>query len=114
MTAKPSKILPRPYGSPPERERRIIVVPDLRELARDKPCKVRVPGCDGGGATTVLAHYRLAGLSGGSLKSPDVCGADACGPCHAAVGDRGIELAEAILRTLAERWAEGYRLVKVA
>ena len=102
--AKQSKILPRPYGSPPERERRTIVVPNLRELANGRPCKVRVLGCDGGGPTTVLAHYRLSGLCGVGMKSPDICGADACGPCHAAVGDRGIELAEAVLRTLAERW----------
>jgi hypothetical protein len=109
---KSTKILPRPYGAPPERGPRIIV-PDLRKLAEGRACKVRVPGCDGGGLTTVLAHYRLAGLSGVSMKAPDLCGADACGPCHAAVGDRGLDLAEGILRTLAERWAEGYRLVKV-
>lgn len=55
---------------------------DLRKLARDKPCQVRLPGCDGGGETTVLAHYSLGGISGRGLKSPDLIGAWCCAPCH--------------------------------
>ena len=43
---------------------------------------VRLPGCDGGGETTVLAHYRLAGLCGIGQKSPDAIAAHACYSCH--------------------------------
>lgn len=56
---------------------------DLRKLARDRPCMVRVPGiCNGDNATTVLAHYRLSGVSGMGFKAPDVCGAWCCSACH--------------------------------
>lgn len=58
---------------------------NLRKAAEGEPCLIRLPGCDGGGATTVLAHFRLAGLCGTALKPPDVCGAFACARCHAAV-----------------------------
>ena len=53
-----------------------------RQAARGRPCLIRLPGCDGGGETTVLAHYRLAGYCGTGLKPPDVLGALCCGPCH--------------------------------
>jgi hypothetical protein len=53
-----------------------------RISARGKPCMVRLPGCDGGGETTVLAHYRLAGYCGTGMKPPDEMGAWACAHCH--------------------------------
>ena len=56
---------------------------DLRKLARGRPCMVRLPGCDGGGETTVLAHARIIGVSGIGIKSPDLLGAFCCAPCHA-------------------------------
>lgn len=85
----------------------------LRKLARGQPCKVRVFGCDGGGETTVLAHYPLPGISGMGLKSPDVLGAWCCAPCHDVVDGRThlpnltrveVRLAhsEGVMRTLAE------------
>ena len=81
---------------------------NLRKLARGRPCMVRIPGvCDGGGETTVLAHYRLAGTCGVGMKSPDLLGAWACAPCHAAAGDRGPELAEGVMRTINELVREG-------
>jgi hypothetical protein len=86
---------------------------DLRKLARSKPCMVRISGvCDGGGLTTVLAHYRLAGVSGMGFKSPDVCGAWACAPCHAYVDlhhDDEARLAhlEGVIRTLDALVREG-------
>ena len=81
---------------------------NLRKLARGRPCMVRIPGvCDGGGETTVLAHYRLAGTCGVGMKSPDLLGAWACAPCHAAAGDRGPELAVAVMRTQAKLIEEG-------
>ena len=62
---------------------------DLRKLAQGKPCQVRLPGCDGGGETTVLAHYRLAGYSGVGMKPDDWSfGAWACHECHGRVDGR--------------------------
>lgn len=49
---------------------------------------VRLFGCDGGGETTVLAHYRLAGTCGTGLKPPDTQGAWCCNFCHAVVDGR--------------------------
>lgn len=44
---------------------------------------VRLPGvCNGNPETTVLAHYRLAGLCGMGLKPPDWSAAWACSACH--------------------------------
>lgn len=81
---------------------------NLRKYARSRTCLVRVPGvCDGGGETTVLAHYRLPGTCGVGLKPPDLLGAHCCGPCHAHVGDRSPELAEGVLRTIARLKLEG-------
>jgi len=54
----------------------------LRQFARNQDCQIRLPGCDGGGQTTVLAHYRLAGYSGTGMKPPDIMAAWACGSCH--------------------------------
>ena len=56
----------------------------LRELARGRDCQVRLPGCDGGGPseTTILAHIRMAGISGLGFKAPDALGAHCCAICH--------------------------------
>lgn len=71
---------------------------NLRKLARGKPCQVRIPEvCDGGGETTVLAHFRLIGVSGMGLKSPDLTGAWCCGPCHAYVDSRHDDLTQLML-----------------
>ena len=59
-----------------------------RKAANGKPCMVRLPGCDGGGETTVLAHYRLAGTCGTGIKPPDVLGAWACASCHDRIDGR--------------------------
>lgn len=83
---------------------------NLRNLARGKPCLVRLPGCDGGGETTVLAHYRMAGTCGVALKPSDEQGAWCCARCHDAVDGRRkldgwtrteirLAFAEAVLRT---------------
>lgn len=56
---------------------------NLRELAKGKDCTIRLPGCDGGGETTVLAHYRSIRLGAGvGHKPPDWLGAWACARCH--------------------------------
>lgn len=85
---------------------------DLRKLARGQRCMVRLEHCTGGGADTVLAHYRMAGTSGMGLKPSDLCGAWCCSVCHDLVDGRrksGISLAdrkvahlEGVMRTLAE------------
>lgn len=61
----------------------------LRAMARGRPCMVRLPGvCNFDEATTVLAHYRLAGTAGTGLKPPDLLGAWACSACHDVVDGR--------------------------
>ena len=76
---------------------------------------IRLPGCDGGGETTVLAHYRIAGYCGVGMKPSDAAfGAWACDSCHSLVDGRrkligwnGVDLrlahAEGVMRTIAER-----------
>ena len=44
--------------------------------------------CNGNTATTVLAHFRMSGISGMSLKSPDLLAAFACSDCHDAIDRR--------------------------
>jgi hypothetical protein len=63
--------------------------------------------CDGGGETTVLAHFRLAGTCGTGIKPPDLLAAHCCGPCHDYVGDRSPELAIAVMRTQYQLIQEG-------
>jgi hypothetical protein len=93
----------------------------LRTEARNKPCLVRLPCCDGGGETTVLAHYRLAGTCGTGIKPPDELGAWCCARCHAVVDGREklpirglsqelmtrdeikLAFAEGVMRTIYER-----------
>lgn len=62
---------------------------DLRKLARGRPCQVRLEGvCNGDSSTTVLAHVRMAGISGMGHKAPDVLAAYACSSCHDAIDRR--------------------------
>ena len=61
----------------------------LRKAAKDRGCTVRIPGvCNFNSATTVLAHIRLAGVSGMGMKSPDLLGAWACSACHDEIDGR--------------------------
>jgi hypothetical protein len=95
---------------------------NLRDLARDRPCLVRLPGCNNDPDSVVLAHYRLAGTCGVGMKPPDTLGAYACSHCHDGIDERiniGItrtELrlahAEGVMRTLAMLHADGYRMRK--
>lgn len=69
----------------------------LRKEARDRPCMVRVPDiCTYGGEDTVLAHYRMAGLSGMGQKPDDRFGAWACHACHDAIDGRGVSVYKGI------------------
>lgn len=102
---------------------------NLRTYARGKPCLVRLPGCDGGGETTVLAHFRDLSLgSGVGLKPSDLAaGAWCCDSCHALADGRrklpfggpsrdAIRLAHAIgvLRTIAQLERDGLLSVQRA
>lgn len=92
----------------------------LREAARDKSCKVRVPGiCSMEKDKTVGAHLNGAGLG---VKHHDIFIADACHECHAWLdggyakyvnrAERDLIHMEAIIRTQNARLKED--LIKVA
>jgi hypothetical protein len=56
---------------------------NIRALARDQECEIRLPGvCNFDIKTTVLAHFRLSNLSGMGLKSIDIFAAFSCSSCH--------------------------------
>jgi hypothetical protein len=56
---------------------------NLRKLAQGRECQIRLWGiCNGNPETVVLAHFRLAGVSGIGMKSPDLIGSWACSDCH--------------------------------
>lgn len=80
----------------------------LRAEARGRDCMVRLAGvCNHNPETVVLAHFRLAGISGMGLKPPDIIGAWACSACHARVDtDKSAEtqlaFAHAVFRTQAK------------
>jgi hypothetical protein len=89
----------------------------LRKAAAGRPCQVRLPGiCNHDPETVVLAHFRIMGVSGMALKSPDFVGAHACSMCHHAVDtlkdDRTqLAFAHGVFRTQYVLMKEG--LVKV-
>lgn len=57
----------------------------LRKLARGQDCQVRIEGvCNFNSETTVLAHLRMAGITGTGMKANDLLGAWCCSDCHAA------------------------------
>ena len=83
---------------------------DLRKEARGRDCQVRLPGiCNFNPETTVLAHYRMAGLNGAGIKPDDIFGAWCCVACHDACDFRvktnytreelRLALAEGVFRT---------------
>jgi uncharacterized CHY-type Zn-finger protein len=87
---------------------------NLRKLAKGRPCQIRLPGiCNHDPETTCLAHYRLIGLSGMGLKSPDRYGAHACYSCHSYVdthkdAETKVAFLEGVLRTQAWLDKEGH------
>ncbi len=91
---------------------------NLRQEARGRGCMVRLPEvCNHNSETVVLAHVRLAGISGMGTKSPDLIGAWACSACHDAIDRRShtdldrdyVRLAhlEGMARTIAQLVKEG-------
>lgn len=74
---------------------------------------VRLPGvCNHNSETVVLAHVRMAGVSGIGLKADDLLGAWCCSNCHDAIDRRAhteldrdyVRLAhlEGMVRTIAQ------------
>lgn len=62
---------------------------NLRKEARGRECQVRLVGvCNHNPETVVLAHYRMAGLTGIGQKADDRFGAWACSCCHDAIDGR--------------------------
>lgn len=62
---------------------------DLRKLAETQPCYARLyQFCRQEPGSVVLAHMRIGGNAGTSLKPPDVCGFPACNWCHAVIDGR--------------------------
>jgi hypothetical protein len=91
---------------------------DLRKQARGRGCMVRLPEiCNHNSETVVLAHFRMAGLSGMGIKSDDLIGAWACSACHDAIDRRAhtdlerdyvrLAHAEGVMRTIAQLRKEG-------
>lgn len=91
----------------------------ITKLAQGKECQVRIPGvCNGNAETTVMAHYRLAGLCGVGIKPISVIGAWACSSCHDAIDGRAksemshesirLAHAEGVMRTLDKLIGMGY------
>ncbi|HHQ4306214.1 TPA: DUF1364 domain-containing protein [Serratia fonticola] len=62
---------------------------NLRKAAKGRECTIRVPGvCNFNSETSVLTHYRLAGLCGMGIKPNDLVAAIGCSSCHDAVDGR--------------------------
>lgn len=62
---------------------------NLRKAARGRDCQIRLEGvCNFNPETTVLAHIRMAGITGMGMKAPDLLGSWACSACHDVVDRR--------------------------
>ena len=62
---------------------------NYRKAAKGQNCMVRLPGCNGGGRTTILAHYRMSPYCGTGYKPDDaVFGAWCCSECHDLIDGR--------------------------
>ncbi|WP_373203369.1 DUF1364 domain-containing protein [Citrobacter amalonaticus] len=62
---------------------------NLRKEARGRECQIRIYGvCNGNSETTVLAHYRMAGICGTGMKPDDLLAAWGCSACHDEVDRR--------------------------
>lgn len=59
------------------------------KIAKGRDCQVRLPGvCNFNPETTVLAHFRMPGVSGLGIKAHSLIGAWACSACHDAIDRR--------------------------
>lgn len=85
---------------------------NLRREAIGRQCTIRLPGCLT--EPVCLCHFRMPGLSGMGIKSPDLFAALGCASCHDKVDrtERGntetqLDFAKAVLRTQALFVGEG-------
>lgn len=93
---------------------------NLRKLAENQPCFVRLPAiCNGRTDTTVLAHIKNGWC--GSIKPPDIIGVFACFDCHNAIDGRSrpkqitrAEIDLAVFRALCEQlsWYTEQKILK--
>lgn len=93
--------------------------PILRNAARDESCTLRLPGCRGSGATTVLAHIRRFGWAGMSGKPADYKACYACFSCHEKLDSRDPsepvgydDILRAMGETLDRQFAAGNLILK--
>lgn len=85
---------------------------NLRRTARGRPCMIRLPGCSHDPKETRLAHLRMAGITGGSQKAPDLLGAWACHHCALAT-ENGYEADESVVIAFFEGVARTqYQLIR--
>jgi hypothetical protein len=86
---------------------------NLRNAARGRDCTIRLPNCcNFNTETTVGAHFRMAGVSGMGIKSPDILIAWACSACHQKVDtdksdETQLAFAKGVFRTIEFLWREG-------
>lgn len=90
---------------------------NLRKEAKGRECQVRLPGiCNGNPETTVLAHFRMAGICGTGMKPNDLFGAWCCSSCHDEIDRRTrktdadyakLSFLEGVIRTQATLMSEG-------
>lgn len=83
---------------------------NLRREAIDRQCQIRLDGCNT--EPCCLCHFRMIGISGMGMKSPDWLGAWGCHSCHSKVDtDKSLEtqldFAKAVFRTLNTLIKEG-------
>lgn len=61
----------------------------IEQLARGKPCFLRLPACcNSNTETTVLCHIRRGGLGGMGMKPSSLFAIPACSSCHDALDGR--------------------------
>ena len=96
-----------------------IKAPALRNAARDESCTLRLPGCNGDTATTVLAHIRRFGWGGMSGKPADYKACFACNNCHDLLDSRDAsqpvgddDILRAMGETLDRHFASGNLILK--
>ena len=61
----------------------------ITKAAENRPCTIRLPGCNGDPASSVWAHINsIRWGAGRGHKAPDICGAIACHHCHGLLDGR--------------------------
>ena len=85
---------------------------DLRRQARGRDCMVRLTCCNRNPETVILAHFRMAGISGMGIKPPNLVGAWCCSSCHAWIDTHHdnatqLDFAKGVFRTQAALIKEG-------